>query len=198
MKGIECLDKLALKTVNRLKDFGLIGKDDEAIYLYQVEVLFLKIIGILLIAIVGVLTEKCIETIVFYITFSSLRAYTNGYHSKNYMICLAESAMTYILICQVISVIFIKNLLLLHSLTFIAMIVIYAFSPVNSDDIMLSKKEIVKHREILKYILIIYLLIMMMFINFKVTSEIVVFFEIAILFDMVLVVIGKIIYKDWR
>ncbi len=198
MKGIECLNKLALKTVHRLINVGLIEKDDEVIYLYQVEVLFLKIIGILLIAIVGVFAEKYIETIVFYITFSSLRAYTNGYHSKNYIICLAESAITYILICQVVSVIFMKNLLLLHSLTFIAMIVIYALSPVNSDEIMLSKKEIAEHKQTLKYILIIYLLIVMMVVNFKVTSEIVVFFEIAILFDMVLVVIGKILYKEWR
>ncbi len=192
------MNKLVIKIVNRLIFLGLIEKDDKDIYYYQVEMLILKIIGILLIIGIGISTKKYIETIIFYITFSWLRAYTNGYHSKNYKVCLIQSGIAYTLICNVISLVFVQNLSLFHFITLISMIVIYALSPVNSDSIMLSEKEIIKHKEILKYIFIIYLMILAMFINFKVKSEFVAFFEIAIIFDMLLVLIGKIIYKDWR
>ncbi len=192
------MQKVVSKLVSRLIKLEIVEKEDEAIYQYQAEILLIKIVSILLISLIGVLEEKYIETIVFYTTFSILRRYTNGYHAKNFMICLLESAISYIIICKFLSIIIINNLYISYILTLFSMVIIFILSPVNSDSIMLNKKEIRKHKEITGYILIIYFLIILACINFKIKHVIVSFFQLAILFDMVLVVIGKIVYKDWR
>ncbi|MDO4772781.1 MAG: accessory gene regulator B family protein [Bacillota bacterium] len=190
------MNKIIFKIVHRLINSGLIEKSDEAVYSYRVEVLLLKLVGILLIGTIGVLSKKYLETFVFYLAFSRLRAYTNGYHSKNYALCLLQSAFAYILICEVFFECFIKILPLSHLITFISMAVIYALAPVNSDAINLSKKEIVKHRKMIKKILIIYSVFLPALIHFKAGLGLVVYFEMAIMFDMLLVVVGKVVYKD--
>lgn len=63
------MDTIVLKITNRLERLKLIEKNDKAIYSYQIEMLFMKIIGIVLIAGIGIITKNYIETIVFSITF---------------------------------------------------------------------------------------------------------------------------------
>lgn len=136
-----------------------------------------------------------IETIVFYIVFNSLRKYTNGYHSKRPMICIMESIITYLLICLVISNILEHYIYPLHFITLISMLMIYVLSPVNSDIIMLDEKELKElkeHKEHIKYILLIDLLILAIFVNFQIKSDLVVFFNLAILLDLFLLIIAKI------
>lgn len=135
------------------------------------------VLGLILISAIWILTKKYIETIVFYFTFSWLRFYTNVYHSKNYKACLSQSAVLYILICKVISLLFIKYVIVFHFITLVSMDITYALSPVNSESIVLNKKEITKYKDIVKYILITYFIILAIFINFKGKSEIVVFLK---------------------
>lgn len=198
MRGMICLNKVIFKIVHRLINSGLIEKSDEAVYSYQVEMLLLKLGGILLIGTIGVLSKKYLETFVFYLAFSRLRTYTNGYHSKNYVLCLLQSAFAYVLICEVLSEFFIKTMPLSHPITFISIAVIYALAPVNSNAVNLSKKEIAKHREMIKKILIIYSVFLLALIHFKAGFGFVVYFEMAIIFDMLLLVVGKLVYKDWQ
>ncbi len=183
---------LVNKIVNALVEYGIIKKDKTDDYKYGVEVLFIKILGFLTICIVGIITKKYIETLVFYFTFTWLRTYTNGYHSKNYITCLVASASLYTLICTIISVLLSKYIFMLNLISYIAMLIIYILSPLNTVDIMLREHELIKHKKIIKFLLLIYSVILFMFINFKVENTIVMFFDIAIILDMLLLIVGKI------
>ncbi len=193
------MNKLVDLLVNTLLDLKLIDEEKKENYQYAVEFFIIKVLGILVISTIGILTKKYLETIVFYGAFSTLRAYTNGYHSKAYKLCLLESAIVYVLICTIISKIAIQFLNILHLISMFAMLIIYVLSPVNTEEICLSDDEVKEHQLIIKYILILYCIILFFFINFKVKHEVVAFFEIAIILDMLLVLIGKmIVYKKVR
>lgn len=178
MKGASKLNSIVLKAANRLVNLKLIERDKKDFYSYHIEMLFLRVIGIILIVGIGVITKKYIQTIVFYVTFSSLRSYTNGYHSKHYIVCLIQSGATYILICKVISLLFLENLLLFHFISIVSIIVIYVLAPVNSNSVMLSKEEVKQHKKTLKYMLYVFFIALVIFINFKIKNEIVVFLRL--------------------
>ncbi len=177
---------------NKLLEFDIISADKKDNYLYGIEMLLMKVLGIIVISIIAIITKKYIETIVFYITFKSLRAYTNGYHSKYYWACLIESAAVYIFICLVASPLVMKYLYESYFVTGISMILIFIIAPVNSENIMLDDEEIQNHKERIKYILIIDSIVWFAFINFKVYSDIVAFFELGIILDSVLLIVSKV------
>ncbi len=174
-------------------EFELISVEKKDNYQYGIEMLLMKILSIVVIGIIAIMTKKYMETIIFYFTFKSLRTYTNGYHSKYYWSCLIESAVVYIFICMILSSFVMKYLIQSYFVTMIAIILILLLSPINSDSIMLDDKEIKKHKEIIKYILIVDSLILFMFINYKVKLEIVAFFELAIILDLILIIVARII-----
>ncbi len=187
------MHKIAEKLLNKLLEFELISLDKKDNYLYGIEMILMKIFSIFIIGIIAIITKKYVETVVFYFTFTSLRAYTNGYHSKYYWACLIESAIVYLCICFLISPFVMNYLTYSYCVTMIAMILIFLLSPVNSENIMLDAKEINEHKEIIKYILIIDGLFLFMFINYRVYFEIVAFFELAIILDALLIIIARII-----
>ncbi len=187
------MHKLTEILVNKLLEFELISEDKKDNYFYGVEMLVMKIFSIIVIGIIAIMLKKYVETVVFYITFTSLRTYTNGYHSKYYWLCLIESAIIYTLICLVIVPVVMSYLYESYFFTGIAIISIFILSPANSENIMFSKDEIEEHKKIIKYILIIDSVCLFMFINFKVTLEIVAFFEVAIILDSISIIIEKFI-----
>lgn len=192
-KELNNLEWISNKLVDAFVELGIIEKEKKDNYLYGAEFLFMKIIGIIIMGVIGILTHKIIETIVFIITFNSLRKYTNGYHSEKPLFCIIESVITYLLICLVLSEFLINYIYPLHIITLISLFIIYVLSPVNSDSIMLNKNEIKEHKENIKYIILIDLVVLAIFVNFKMNLGLVVFFDLAILLDLLLVLIGLII-----
>lgn len=184
---------IAIRSVDNFVKLGIIEKEKKDNYLYGAEFLFMKVIGILIMAIIGILTHKEIETIVFYITFNSLRKYTNGYHSKNWILCIIESVISYLLICLVLSKVLIYYIYPLHFITFVSFFIIYVLSPVNSESIMLNESEIKEHKETIKYIILTDFIILAMLVNIKVKSELSIFFDLAVLPDLLLVLVGIIV-----
>ncbi len=189
------MQKVANILAKELISNDFISEDKKNNYTYGIEFVIMKIIGIAIIFITAGITGKYIETIVFYIVFNSLRKYTNGYHAKNPITCIIASFITLCFIFVVLSSFLISYIYYLHFTTFIAIFMIYSLSPVNSDMIMLSKKEIEEHKQKIKYILIVYLIALSVFVNFEIENATVVFFDLAIVLDLLLVVIGRIIYK---
>ncbi|MGL5439833.1 MAG: accessory gene regulator B family protein [Filifactoraceae bacterium] len=185
--------RIAKKILNKLLEFELISVYKKENYLYGIEMILMKALGIFIIGIIAIITKKYVETIVFYFIFKSLRTYTNGYHSRYYWSCLIESTVIYIGICLLISPFVIKYIMKSYFVTVVAMILIFLLSPVNFGGITFNDKEIKKHKEVIKYILIIDNIFLFIFMNYKVRFEIVAFFEIAIILDLILIIIAKII-----
>ncbi len=191
MKGVNGLKWIVNRLVDDFIKLDIIEEGKKDNYLYGAEFLIMKIAGIIILSVIGILSHKYIETVVFYATFNSLRKYTNGYHSINPRLCILESIITYSLISFVLSEILVDYIHVLHFITFISLFIIYVLSPVNSDSIMLDENEIEEHKEIIKYVLFLDLVILAMFVNFRIKPSFVVFFDLAILLDLLLVLIGK-------
>ncbi len=194
MDNTTYLERLVFLIVKRMEDLNIIDSSSRELYLYQVEVFILKITGILVLAIIGICTANIMETIIFYITFSALRSYTHGYHANHYIICLLQSSIIYMLICQVFSVIVMQQTLLFDGVTLVSLGIIFMLSAVNSDSVMLTDEETARHKHTIKYILITYMVIALMCITLNIPYRIVAFFDMAIVLNMCLVVIGKLKY----
>ena len=187
--------QIAIRLAETLIVLGIIEEDKKDNYIYGVEFLIMKVIGISIIGIIGILTQKYIETIVFYFTFNGLRKYTNGYHSKNALFCVLESMIVYWMICIVVGETLEKYICPLHMITFFSMFMIYVLSPINTDSIMLDESEMKEHKESIKYVLLIDLLVLMIFINFQIKVNLVVFFDLAILLDLLLIFVEMVLNK---
>lgn len=70
---------------------NIIEKKEVENYHYALEILFLKIIHYITIFIISLFFNIFPETLIFLYTYSSIRAYIGGYHSKNMYICLLLS-----------------------------------------------------------------------------------------------------------
>ncbi len=189
------MEKLVIKLVDGLYENKLIGEEQRDNYLYGVEFLVMKIIGIIVLGIIAVLMGRYIETLVFYLTFAWLRKFTNGYHAKNYKLCMVESAVVYFLICQFNGIIM-KDLNTSYLVTLGCMPFIYFLSPVQSSSINFSKEEYRDHQGATFFLLGIYALWLFVFFYFGVRQDFIAFFESAIFLDLILVVIGRIVY--WK
>ncbi len=195
MEELNYLEWITNRLIDNFIDLGIIEKDKRDNYLYGAEFLIMKVVGVIIMATIGILSHKYIETVVFYVSFSCLRNYTNGYHSKKLRLCIVESMITYSLICFILSEVLRDYIYPLHFMTFISLFIIYALSPVNSDIIMLDENEIKEHKENIKYILLIDLVILAIFVNFQIKLNLVVFFDVAILLDLLLIILEKIITR---
>ncbi len=177
--------------VDKLLELDLISSEKKDNYLYGVEVFIMKILGITIFALIAMLTKTYAETAVFYVTFKSLRAYTNGYHSKYYWACLIESAVVYLFICFIGSPFVMEHMNEFYFITGIAMVVIFIAAPINSESMMFDEEEIATHKKIIRVLLVIDSIFLFIFIQYKVTLAIVSFFEVAIILDAVLLVVEK-------
>lgn len=189
------MQQIAIQLAEKFVCMGIIEEDKKDNYIYGIEFLIMKMVGISIMGIIGIVTQKPIETIVFYITFNSLRKYTNGYHSEKALLCVFESIIVYWLICTVVGKVLEEYIDLLHLMTFLSMIMIYILSPVNTESIMLDESEIKEHKKNIKQVLLIDLLILAMFINFQIKVDLIVFFDLAILLDLLLVLVGIVLNK---
>ncbi len=64
-----------------------INKDEEVFCRYGIEIIVSSVLSFALIFILGIGINMLLETIVFFICFSSLRKYTGGYHADSYIKC---------------------------------------------------------------------------------------------------------------
>lgn len=74
-----------------ITDFLLLRKiirnEDKEIYIYGIQLLISSIINALICLIESLLLGDLIGGLVFFLTFSSLRKFTGGFHSKSYLLC---------------------------------------------------------------------------------------------------------------
>ncbi len=182
--------------VEKMIEKNIIQKKYKNDYKYGIEIFFLKVIGILIFLSIGVISNYLLETVVFYIVFSSLRTYTNGYHSNNRLMCFIESTILYLLITmylvKILEPLYILNIIL----SAICSIVIMIYAPINSEQINLSDEEIKIHKFKIKKILLITLIINIIIIIVNIKSVFITFITFALILDTILILIPKIMTKN--
>lgn len=68
------------------------------IYVYGFELIISSIVETSALIIIGGLTHKMIETIIFLLSFSSIRIFSGGYHAKSYLRCFIVTLAGYTLV----------------------------------------------------------------------------------------------------
>ncbi|MDR1765604.1 MAG: accessory gene regulator B family protein [Lachnospiraceae bacterium] len=85
------LSRLAACLVDRQVMDGIIAKEDQGLYTYGYEVLFLQLVNILLAVAVAAVFDSWAVMAVFLVTFVPLRCFCGGFHAKNGWRCACVS-----------------------------------------------------------------------------------------------------------
>lgn len=121
----------------------IIKNEEKDIYIYGIELIISSIINIFICMIISILFKNFINGLIFFISFSSLRRFTGGFHSKSFLRCnilfaiivvitlLLNMYLSYIFDCVIATVVLI---------TF-SLLSIVIFSPVYNDNKKLSENE---------------------------------------------------------
>lgn len=68
------------------------------IYIYGFELLVSSVIETISLLLIGLLTGKFVETVIFIISFSSIRVFSGGYHANSYLKCFIVTIACYLLV----------------------------------------------------------------------------------------------------
>lgn len=98
------------------------------IYVYGFELIISSIIETGALLLVGFLIGKFVETILFLVSFSSIRFFSGGYHANSYLKCFAVTLVNYFLVLFLYNnlIDFSVNIILVFSLvTFILSLILF-------------------------------------------------------------------------
>ncbi len=186
------ISALSKKITNTLIDKNSICKEDRELYEYGFFMLLSNLYFTVITCLLGIVFGVFFESLVFFVSFMLIRKYAGGYHAKTETRCQIFSTASIFL-----SVIFIRYIdfekisLFLFILTVIASILIFAFSPLDTPEKPLDIKEKSYFKKI-SYIILTVLDIFFVVAYFLNWNEISVSVATAILFESVLITLGKI------
>lgn len=121
----------------------IIKNEEKDIYVYGTELIISSIINLFICLIISILFKDFINSLIFFISFSSLRRFTGGFHSKSFLRCniiFAIIVVTTLLLNTysgyIIDYVIVNVILIIFSLLSIVL-----FSPVYNDNKKLSEYE---------------------------------------------------------
>lgn len=115
------------------------------IYVYGFELIISSVIETSALIIAGCLIGRFIETILFLLSFSSLRFFSGGYHAKSYLRCFIITLFSYVLILLMNDFLIMLDAVVIAMIAFseflVTLIIFIIISPVES-----KEKEITNPR----------------------------------------------------
>ena len=106
------------------------------IYIYGFELLVSSVIETISLLLIGLLTGKLIDTIIFIISFSSIRVFSGGYHANSYLKCFIVTVAYYLLVLFSAYIMLAfpnRTIILIAIITlFLSLILFILMSPVKS------------------------------------------------------------------
>lgn len=106
------------------------------VYIYGFELLVSSVIETISLLLIGLLTGKIIDTIIFIISFSSIRVFSGGYHANSYLKCFIVTVAYYLLVLFSADIMLAfpnRTIILIAIITlFLSLILFILMSPVKS------------------------------------------------------------------
>lgn len=144
----------------------LFDKNDEyplEIYTYGMELILSSIAETFILIVLGVVFSRFLETLIFIISFSSIRFFTGGYHAQSYLKCAVVTVIVYLLV--IISYDLFKEVYFRFQIGVIAFVFllsfvfIYIFAPIENANKTIENKQKTKKVAfiilLLEYVLIV-------------------------------------------
>lgn len=144
------MDKLLDKTMNFLyKNNYNMDEEQAEVIRYGLELLFIKISFFVCTMIIGIVMGSVFECLIFTILFSSIRTLAGGYHANTRMQCFIISMLTFTSVLCLLKIIEIYEYILLPIavVAIIFSIVIWEYSPVDTDNKRLDNDEKILFRK---------------------------------------------------
>lgn len=192
------LNKLSVLLTEKMLQKGSITKEDRELYVYGSFMLLSHLLYLVLICIVGLLLGCILESLVFYVAFQFIRGYAGGYHAKTESRCEILSALSLVVCIVLIRLSKSYDLqTVLFILSIISAVCITIFSPLDTPEKPLSKKE-------RKYFRKISLVILFVIIAVILTTYILHFNALliscccSVILEAILILCGKIQYMRLR
>ncbi len=162
-RQIKLISKLSERIAAGLKQSSIINEDDVELYAYGFYILISKLLFLIIALILGVILNIVFESIVFYVSFSIIRAYAGGVHANKEWKCFLYTSVSIIMCALGIKVfINLKPTVLFAVILMISSLIIIIISPLDTKEKPLSAKEKEKYYMISAIVLLSYILVILL------------------------------------
>ncbi|WP_326910859.1 accessory gene regulator ArgB-like protein [Sedimentibacter sp. MB31-C6] len=170
---------------------NIITDDEKDIYIYGLQLIISSVVGIILIISLGFILNNIINSILFLITFISIRMYSGGYHANSYIKCNVSLVIIYLLSIVVISIIPYNYISIMYiSMIILTIYIIIKYSPVDNKNKKLTNNQKKRNKKVTLILLFTFYLIGIA--TYKINSQI--FYTIIVtMFFVAALIIKKII-----
>lgn len=147
MRGV-IINSLCTKIAKKLVIMDIVEFDDYEICIYGLEMFLSNLIELAGIIIIGYFLNCLLETVVFIISFSTLRVNAGGYHAKTCLNCFIFICfLTFGTIFMLDKLTFLNSIYIILSILTIAFIIILKYAPVDTINKPLCEDEKKKYRK---------------------------------------------------
>lgn len=186
------ISNLSARIAAGLGRASIIPQDECDLYAYGFYIMLSKVMFFLITTLFGLIFGVCVESIVFYVLFSVLRAYAGGIHASTETKCfLFTSAAMFLCVFGIFCIkkfeIEMPNIVLFAA----SLVPTVVFSPLDTEEKPLSKSEKKKYKKITVAVSVVYASAAIVCILLKKPN----FFysiEFAVVLETVLLLSGKI------
>lgn len=160
------IEKSTVKIADWLIRCQVITEEDRELYEYAIYSIFLTISPLFLVIVFGYLFDAVWQSVLIILPFVVVRKFSGGYHAKKASICLISSSLLLVL-CIILSFYVECNLLLLF-IAILSAVSLMHFSPIESENRLLSRDEQVYYKKITAIIVISFVIVDLLLFLFRV------------------------------
>lgn len=186
--------ELSENLVDSMINKNLILSDEKEAYIYALICMTESVISVGSILLISVILNDFIPTVLFLITFMSLRQRTGGFHFNSFAMCYIGSICLY-LICVLISKINI-NINLWYILVFLSALIIYIIGTINHPNMNFNMQEFVSVKKASRLTIVINLAILLFLSYMGAPISWVRHMAMGIILCAVLLILSKIIKQE--
>ncbi|MCR5604476.1 MAG: accessory gene regulator B family protein [Lachnospiraceae bacterium] len=170
------------------------GKREE--YIYTLQLLIEKLIGIVLVYVFALSIGKIVETTLFFITYSTVRKYSGGFHCRTEAGCLIASIGFVIFSILIEAPLLLEHKIVTNIIYLFAVCFILIVGPINHPNMNWSKKEYKRSKKTSSRIVLLFsiLLILSELIGLPIRTTI--FIRIGMINAIALIVLAKITKQE--
>lgn len=165
------IEKSTVKIADWLIRCQVITEEDRELYEYAIYSIFLTISPLFLAIVFGYLFGAVWESILIILPFVAVRKFSGGYHAKKAGICLISSSLLLVL-CIILSFCVKCNGRLLF-VTILSAISLMHFSPIESENRLLSRDEQVYYKKITAVIVVSFVIVDLLLFLFHIYMPVV-------------------------
>lgn len=134
------MEQVASRIVIKMMQADLIEENESEEYVYGIQIILEKFISYLIIISIALVLHRCLEVLLFLISFSFLRKYSGGVHCKRFETCLIISTIvtfSSVLVFPLVE----KNILIYQGGLAMSIIIVILIGAINNPNINWSKEE---------------------------------------------------------